>query len=62
MAEIILIFSIISIVLGNWLARPVTLESKQEIWRGLNRVDKNRLADKFTEEERVKKIWPDDYR
>lgn len=57
----LVIFGLVCLVIGIWLTRPVELEVKQQIWKELSRVDKNRLRDNFTEEERVEKRWPDDY-
>lgn len=57
----LVIFGLVCLVGGIALTGPVSIESKQDIWKGLSRVDKNRLADKFTEEEKVEKRWPEDY-
>lgn len=62
MGLMILIFGLVCTVAGIYLSRPVPMETKQKQWKSLSRVDKSRLKDSFTEEERAEKVWPDDYR
>lgn len=61
MAIYVVIFGLVCLAAGIVLTRPVPVERKQEQWKGLSRVDKNRLRENFTEEERVEKRWPEDY-
>jgi len=61
MGLMILIFSLVCLLIGARLTRPVDPKVKQELWKNLSRVEKNRLADKFDHADRVDRVWPDDY-